>query len=177
MKTPPLSEVPIPIEASADGKRNAFHVQCSVVGHNRPYAMCLHLCDERKDGRLEIMYAECSAAIGRKTCPALAMRREEREKGRAIYFIERVRTLGEAIVSKMSDVLAGFGGAAKPATPKSTPSRKSSVIDSIDTTGYADVITAAVSKPAPAPSVPAIEIKAQAGESPLQMARRLMGMK
>lgn len=160
--------------ASADGKRNAFHLRCNVVGHCRPYAACLNLCSERKSGRLESVYAECSAAIGKKICPALAMRREEKDANRAIYFIERIRSMGESFFEKARDLLGA--SAATPAPVKSKPSRKSSVIDKIDTTGFSEVIrtdtvaTKEVAAPAVKPGITPMP-----GESLIEMARRMMG--
>ena len=154
-------------EASRDGKRNAFHVSCQVVGHNRPYAACLRLIDERKDGRLQVVYADCSAAIGKKQCPALQMRREEVEAHKAIYFIERARMLAGEVTEKVRQFFTK--PAAEPEPSKSTPSRKSSVIDRIDTGSYADAINAVASA-----TTPPVKAEPIAGESPLALAKRLL---
>lgn len=175
-------------EASADGKRNAYHVSCQVVGHNRPYAACVRLCNEQSDGRLQSMYAECSAAIGRKTCPALQMRREEVEQHKAIYFQERSKFFG--LAASAASFLSEAGKRqvdemyAVVPVAKSTPSRKSSVIDRIDTTTYADVINASIPNaaveveglavPEPLKDIGVTGFIPQPGESILEMARRMM---
>lgn len=164
------------IESSANGKRNAFHHHCDVVGHFRPYATCLHLCKERKEGRLNPIYADCSAAIGKKRCPALSMRAEEKEIGRAIYFVERMRNLGESFISMAKELVMGSTPSST-STVKSTPSTKSSVIDKIDTGTYADAINAAMKKDEAAAPVTEIKIEAKKGESPLELAKRLLSMK
>lgn len=82
----------LPLELSKDSKRNAFAHRCEKVAAYKNYAVCLHLMNERKNGALPVIYSECSASIGNKTCPAIKMRKEEAEKGHAIYFLERVRS-------------------------------------------------------------------------------------
>lgn len=82
----------LPIELSADGKRNAYSHPCNVMGYRANFAVCIHLMEKRKEGRLSAIYSACSAAIGNKRCPAIKMRKEELEKGQAIYFEERNRS-------------------------------------------------------------------------------------
>lgn len=79
-----------PVEASESGD-NAYYLRgCEAIGSGRPnYASCLAKCKARKTGRLDERYSDCSAAIGNKRCPALAMRKEELDKGVAIYFVSR----------------------------------------------------------------------------------------
>ena len=171
------NEASLGIDASADGKRNAYHIRCNVVGHCRPYAACLNLCASRKEGRLDVMYAECSAAIGKKECPALAMRKEEVKAGKAIYFEERKLSVIESFVHKARKWVVGV--TSKPEPSESKPRRKSVVIDS---GSYADAINIATSekelKPvtkavATAPAIPSVKIEAKPGESLIEMARRL----
>lgn len=79
------------VEVSASGD-NAYCIDlCSVVGHRPPYAACLKKIAERKHGRLASQYSECSAAIGKKECPAMKLRDKETAKGQAIYFINRIK--------------------------------------------------------------------------------------
>lgn len=160
-----------PIGASADGKRNAFYVACDVMKHARPYAVCLNLCSNRKDGRLSAVYSECSAAIGKKECPALKMRKEEIDAGYAIYFRERIKTEA-GFVERAKQFVTGVVAAVVPATaakPALVASKKArGIIDKIDDTGYSEVIK---KTPTVAPP-PKIEIRE--GESLLDMARRLM---
>lgn len=81
-----------PVEASTSGD-NAFYVQCVVIGQSAPYAACLKKCNDRKLGRLDAQFAECSSAIGQRACPAIHMRQEELDKGQAIHFISRPKLL------------------------------------------------------------------------------------
>lgn len=175
----------IPAEASADGKRNSWIVHCDVVQHAKAYCVCIHLCKQRKEGRLPTQYADCSAAIGKKECPALKMRKEELAEGHAIYFRERptIGVISEAkaqslfVPSANSPVTKPTPVAAKPA-PVSSKGR-GSVLDRIDDGGYAKAISRAIEnelKPkavAPAPKVE--NVATIPGESLLDMARRLMG--
>lgn len=169
-------EVPnLPPEVSGDGKRNAFHVSCEVMGHCRPYAACLHLCDERKAGRLDIAYADCSVAIGKKRCPALAMRAEETSTGKAIYFIERHRSIGEVIYGAAQELVRS-AVAAVTQPVKSKASSTSSVTDMIDAGDYSTAINVEMKKTG-TPAAPVVLVAAVApiaGESLLDMAKRMM---
>lgn len=161
-----------PIESSADGKRNAFHHHCAIAEGNKAYAVCLHLCEKRKEGALPVIYSECSVAIGKKTCPALKMRREEIEKGHAIYFIERLKGLATRI----------FSAPAPKQKSKSRVTNKEPVVtDIVDSGNYADAITSAMAAEKDrAPDKPAIEtpkVESSAGESLLEMAKRIMNEK
>ena len=46
---------------------------------------------DRKEGRLITNEAQCSAAIGNRACPALAMKKEEKQAGHAIYYVNRIK--------------------------------------------------------------------------------------
>lgn len=75
-------------DASAGGD-NAYYLDyCIHVQHRPAYAACICKLQDRKKGRLD-GFPECSAAIGRKDCPAAAMRREEELADKAIYFVSR----------------------------------------------------------------------------------------
>lgn len=78
-----------PIAASADGARNAFYLRCQIVGQNRPYAGCIARCNGGTN-----LDADCTSAIKGMNCPAQGMRKDEELQGRALYFIERVKTPG-----------------------------------------------------------------------------------
>jgi hypothetical protein len=77
-----------PPERSKGGDNAHFHL-CMEIGERKAYAACLDLIERRKNGRLPIAYAQCSAAIGRKDCPALAMVKQEKQEGKALFFISR----------------------------------------------------------------------------------------
>lgn len=78
-----------PVESSASGENAYYLNNCEVVGHRPAYCVCLRKIEERKNGALATVYSDCSAAIGKKQCPAQRMRKEELAEGRAIYFINR----------------------------------------------------------------------------------------
>src|ERR1700738_3820153 len=89
-----------PASVSADSKRNAFYTQCAVIGESNPYAMCLFLIERKNDASLQTLYRECTGAIKCGKCPAIAMSEEEKLKGQAIYFVERVR--GAALAAQQA---------------------------------------------------------------------------
>lgn len=77
-----------PLEASESGDNAFYFAGCPAMA--RPnFASCLAKCRARKKGRLDERYSDCSALIGKRECIALKMRKEEKEKGHAIYFISR----------------------------------------------------------------------------------------
>jgi len=151
--------------ASACGKRNAYHHCCPEVGHYRAYATCLNLCDGTKTKTSEALYADCLFAINKKRCPALQMRKEELESHKAIYFVERSKWAGIAASAASFLGFTPSPVAAKPAPVKSVSSGKSSVIDRIDTADYSTAISAVA---------PVVAVEAKAGESILEMARRVL---
>ncbi|WP_374335574.1 hypothetical protein [Methyloversatilis sp.] len=140
---------------SRDGKRNAMHIRCDVVGHARPYAVCAHLCEKRKQGELDAIYSECSTAIKRGSCPALAMIAEEKEKGIAIYFKERVK----GIAVKLRDAVSNLGSKE---SPKSTDYNKSAMSEEFSQVDFTRVFEGNTSIEEPIP-----------GESLIEMAKRL----
>ena len=83
----------LPVEVSADAKRNAYIHWCDEVNARVLYAMCRNHMKNRKEGALDSIYAVCSAAIGARRCPARHLLEEEKTKGQAIYFIERVQNV------------------------------------------------------------------------------------
>lgn len=161
------------IELSADGKRNAHHHICLHTGNRPAYAVCLHLCSERKKGRLREIYSECSAVIGKGECVALKMRKEEIEAGRAIYFEERVKNMPGFIDRAKEFVVKLVSPASSAKSAPVSLKKSSSVIDRIDDTSYASVIT---SVPESAKVIPIVmpKVEAKAGESLLEMAKRMM---
>lgn len=160
----------IPVEASSDGKQNAYYVHCAAVGHARAYASCLQLCANREDSRLNSIYSTCSGMISKRDCPAIEMRHKELEAGHAIYFYPRGVTPVER-TSYTAPAETYFA-----AKPRAVASK--SLIDSIDTTTYSEVITRAIAgagkpKPTPAPVVKLTPIAIKPGESLLDIARRM----
>lgn len=169
------------IEASADSKRNAYSFACSVVGYRPNFSVCLHLMTKRKEGRLDVNYATCSAAIGNKTCPAIKMRKEELDKGQAIYFVERIRS-GAVINPTATPTLKRDNKSS--VTNRTKPTEKKA-LDLVDGGGMADAINNALQEEKAKvadiePSVMAAQeptLKPLPGESLLDMARRIMKLK
>jgi hypothetical protein len=208
----------LPPSASADGKRNAYYTQCKAIESTKPYAMCQYIIDHKDDGSMATIYSDCLTAIRRGNCAAVGMREEEKLKGQAIYFIERVK--GAAVVAQQDAWVAPVRKASRSgyvrdkyaagvpienapriATPRpAAPAPKKPAYE-FDGNIYAAALNVAVKKevnatnrqPQPAP-VPAAAIAApaptlvskpvaapvaapavtiRAGESPLELARRL----
>jgi len=79
----------IPVGMSAGGD-NAYYHNCNHVQHSKAYAACLHINARYKDGSLDKeLYNDCATAIRREGCPAVRMRKEEIEKGEALYYKPR----------------------------------------------------------------------------------------
>jgi hypothetical protein len=175
------------VDASADGKRNAYSFACSVVGYRPNFSVCLHLMTQRKLGRLNVNYATCSAAIGNKTCPAIKMRKEELDKGQAIYFVERVRS-GVVINPTATPTLKRDNKSSVTKREKQTVSKPDLPVDS---GGIADAINnafVAEKESVEAAKKEAVETKQPVitaqqgvtplpGESLLDMAKRIMKIK
>ncbi len=78
-------------EMSAHGT-NAYYCEfCNHAGYRPNYASCLRRIADRKAGRLDTNEAQCSTAIGNKACMALEMQKEEKQAGKAIYYVNRVK--------------------------------------------------------------------------------------
>ena len=182
-----------PIEASADGKRNAFSSHCAVVTQMMSYPACLWRQNvlAAPDIRTPADWSPCADARRTGRCNALSMRQEEELKGHAIYFVERglvrrtldaAREWGTSTLDKF--VSKTVAAPAKPA-PAPAPRKADSMLDVMGETSYADAINLAAT-PAPTPttaapapvapkpaSVPPMTLAMQPGESPLAYARRL----
>jgi len=179
----------MPIEASASGK-NAYYLEnCAVVGHRPAYAACLLRVEKRKSGRLSTCFADCSAAIGKRECPAMRMRQEEIDKGESIYFVDRdALNAANAARHEYEDgrVLALVSGEAKVSKRPSAAKRQVAA----DTGTYAAALNNALKAATPSvppilpPAAPAVEFKkpelvvgANPGMSVLELARLRMAAK
>lgn len=161
-----------PIEDSANGKTNAYSHYCGSVMHSKNYAVCLHLIEERKQGRLNPQYADCSASIGKKVCPAIAMRKQEVEAGKALFFTERIKNLGESFMDSVGEL---FTKMATPLvkTPKSPVTKINDNQPSMS--GYSDAINIAIKKgDVTAPIKPVVVVAPVQGETLMEMAKRMM---
>lgn len=80
-----------PVDASVGGK-NAFYHWCNEMEQSRNYGVCAHLLNAFKEGRLKAEVEErgdCAYAMARGRCPAIAMREQELEAGKALYYKPR----------------------------------------------------------------------------------------
>jgi len=67
---------------------NAFYHHCDAYAGRPSYAVCLYKLHAVDESRLHADDS-CSKVIGINQCPAVAMREQERQAGRALYFIDR----------------------------------------------------------------------------------------
>lgn len=78
-----------PVEKSMSGK-NAFYHFCDVLGNQQSYAVCMHTIKAIEEDRVKSdQFVDCQRACTHDTCPAKAMRAEERAAGHALYYKER----------------------------------------------------------------------------------------
>lgn len=170
-------KVVFPIEFSADGKRNAFSHPCNIVGHSKAYAVCLSISERRSQKGLDALYGDCLFAIGKKSCPALAMRAEELNAGKAIYFRERIRNLGETLLNAANEMIGMSVKKGKELTKEISKTPLNDKSPLIDSGSYAEAInlksSEVVEKPViekPAPHI----AKPAGGETLIEMAKRMM---
>ena len=159
------TETTLPIfgsEHSATGN-NAYYLNSCVHTQHRPaYCACLNKIAERKKGRLE-SFPECSAAIGRKDCPALAMKKEEELAGKAIYFISRTQLRAEmqAAAEARGQVFARMAEQGRDWTPSKSKRSKTTTAPvkpsapAYSGVDYAAAINAAMAKASAAASAAA----------------------
>lgn len=175
-----------PITASADGKRNSFTLSCGPTGQSMNYAACLWRQGVLSNPATKTPadWAPCNAARCAGTCTALVMREEELLAGKSIYF--RARGVFRSIVEIAREwIMPDFAmpEKVKPAVRKtySSPAPKKERGDMLDAMGsvgsFADAVTEAAKTPTSVPPpvarvIPVMPV-AQAGETPLQMARRM----
>lgn len=145
-------------ERSATGDNAHYLPACQHTQHRPAYCACLHKIEQRKKGRLE-SYPECSAAIGRKDCPALAMKKEEELAGKAIYFVSRAQLQAEmqAAAEARGHVFARMAEQGKDWAPSKTKRSKTAPATKPSAPAYAGVdyaaaINAAMAKAAAAAS-------------------------
>lgn len=81
-----------PVEASLQGTNSYYLEYCNMGGHRPAYAACLNRINAVKSGAsLGMNCTECSSAISIRSCPAIALREEELEAGRALYYVNRAK--------------------------------------------------------------------------------------
>ena len=170
-----------PVSASADGARNMYSLQCDATGQRMNYAACQWRQGvlAKPDIKTPADWNKCAESARHGTCPALLLRKEEELAGKAIYFDDRniFRKATDAAKRWVSNVTSLPSGITKRDPAVVARHTGGSMLDALGDTGsLADAITAAASEPA-APVARVIPIApapvALAGESPLQMARRI----
>jgi len=83
-----MTEENLPVEASKSGD-NAHYISCEEYGGYRAYAVCLHVIEAYQKGSPRWQDPECNFAITKKTCPAMELRKQELEAGRALFYRQR----------------------------------------------------------------------------------------
>lgn len=183
------------IEDSANSKTNAYVFHCGPIDQRRFYASCLNIINEVGNSKLEPLYGDCFDAIKKRTCPAVAMRKEETTAGRAIYFSEKqmVEMLNPVTSEDAKDARDTKAGRRKVAPIRvatavevPAPKRDNSILsDAPVSGGFAEAINEAMKKSAEVPAAqpvpqpkpqpkpqPQTHVKAMPGESLLDIARR-----
>lgn len=171
----------VPLEASASGK-NAYCLHCPTLGQKMHYAACLNRIEQVNGKKAPSDWSGCLTG----TCEARRMRAEERAAGRSLFFIAREAIAAAAAGARKWIDTWNHKPAKRSADPAAAP--RKSMFDAIGEMGsMADVVNrtlaAGTSSTGPGPGdtsgcvPPAVNLaalpKAQAGETPLQMARRL----
>jgi hypothetical protein len=177
-----------PAEASEQGCNAYYLPGCDIAGHRPAYAACLKKISDRKNGRLTTSLSECSAAIGKKQCPAQRMRKEEIVEGRAIYFVNRNKLRSfmqyQTEMEQQRWASMSFDKGEKKSKPrvvaeppKAPPTAPKHFLD-MNTGSYADAINAALkpTEPAAAPALKPVQpaspvATAPAGLSMMERAR------
>jgi len=115
----------------------------------------------------------CDQSIRFGQCIAMDMRQEEELAGTSIYFRAR-----EALQSAAAAAVRWFMPGDKKAKPAAARARSGSVLDALGDTGsLADAISGMGAGASTPPAARVIPIAATAGETPLQIARRLRAEK
>lgn len=156
-----------PPEQSGAGT-NTFTVKgCKAVGHTPGYCVCLNKLKAFERDKALNSYPECERAISGRSCPAIGMREEERNAGKALYFIDRT-LLREEMEKAFASSAASFRTTKTSApAPKSEPTKTTAkkVADHLTTMptpeidGYAAAINAAIKEASSASPEPTPEPK------------------
>ena len=165
----------VSVDMSADPKENAFYHYCAKVGHFKAYAICCHLMTERKEGRLDSKYEDCSVAISQKTCPAIAKRKLEMDKGRAMYFVPRSENQRKIMAKEESYVKMTAERTVAVQSKRDRAERAGSPVVAtrgFEATGYAEAISLAVRDAVE--NSKTISPSAAPGESMMDFAKRML---
>jgi len=83
-----MTEKTYPVTASEGGDNTAF-VRCRIYNASRHYAVCLRIINRKESGDALNWEVDCNRAIACGECPAVPMRDEELQAGRALYYTPR----------------------------------------------------------------------------------------
>lgn len=166
----------VPLADSADGRRNSFTLACTPTGQSMNYAACLWRQGVLANPKTITPpdWDACKQARKEGRCTALAMRQEEELTGKSIYF--RCRGALNAAAQAARDWIMPPKTSRTAAAPPPAPIRPKTMLDAMAGAGdFTDAIAAAAKEPAvTAPKLPRAPAPVSiAGETPLQMARRL----
>lgn len=166
---------------------NSYSHACRVVGYSPGYCVCLHkIAAYERDGTVRGS-PDCEKAISMKTCPASSLRQQEREAGKALFYVDR-QLLREEMDKRFAAANASFAPTKTTPAPKVTtvtkpqkpaPSVIKDTTDGIhpETNGYAAAINAAI-KEAQQQSAPKESVPSPSRPSSLlDVARKHMGNK
>jgi hypothetical protein len=88
MVTPdPVTTKVMPPDESMAGT-NGYNHECEAYGGFPNYGVCLFTLEAIEEKRLEPNHP-CALAVQTDRCPAIAMRKRERDENRALYYIDR----------------------------------------------------------------------------------------
>lgn len=173
-----------PLAYSADGKRNSFTLACTPTGQSMNYAACIWRQNVLANPKTITPpdWNVCKQAREEGRCTALIMRKEEELAGKSIYFRCRKTIMAASAAAREWIMPKGEPYPARPAAAHRAAAAPKSMLDAMGSMGdLSDAVSAVARSPdavatapvktpdAPRPRI----VTALAGESPLQMARRL----
>lgn len=84
----PVTTDILPVDASRSGKNTVYH-HCGQLERRASYAVCLFTLERFEKGKLRAD-SDCFQPLEKGLCSALALRAQEVEAGRALFFKERL---------------------------------------------------------------------------------------
>lgn len=85
---------------------NTHIVSCEIYGGHRHYAVCLDVLSRVEKSANTVSERECQRAARCGECPSLAMRQEEKQAGKSLYYTPRsANPIYVDAISKRIDVL------------------------------------------------------------------------
>jgi hypothetical protein len=179
-----------PASASAGGD-NAYYLKtCATLERPAAYAACLSRLSEIDAGSSNERTAECAKSLREGRCVAAGMREQEQLAGAALFYFPRnpskpflpAKIAGDfgIEITNLTDpaLIPASHRPARPARPAPAapaPAEPKSILDSIDSGGYADALNApAAPQPKKAITKDDLAKLAKPGESLIDVAKRLL---